>query len=84
MSDLKSKLPDMNEITSMASKLFKDVKKSITEIISDYKNNHPAAATATDDTAEKKATKAKKSESETVETETTEDDSKTHAKKDDE
>lgn len=41
MSDLKSKMPDLNEITSMAGKLFKDVKKSITEIIADYKTNHP-------------------------------------------
>lgn len=42
MSDLKSKLPDVNEIASMASKLYKDVKKSVTEIIADYKVNHPA------------------------------------------
>lgn len=41
MSDLKSKLPDVNEISSMASKLYKDVKKSVTEIIADYKANHP-------------------------------------------
>lgn len=43
MSDLKSKMPDINEITSMATKLFKDVKKSITEIIADYKANHPVS-----------------------------------------
>lgn len=40
MSDLKSKIPDINEITSMAGKLFKDVKQSISEIISTYKEKH--------------------------------------------
>lgn len=37
MSDLKSKLPDLNEITSITSKLFKDLKTSVSEIIDDYK-----------------------------------------------
>lgn len=37
MSDFKSKLPDLSEIGSMASKLFKDVSKSVGEIITDYK-----------------------------------------------
>lgn len=37
MSDLKSKLPDFKEITSIASKLFKDVKTSVCEIIDEYK-----------------------------------------------
>lgn len=36
-----SKLPDLNEIGNMASKLFGDVKKSIGEIIDDYKAKHP-------------------------------------------
>ena len=36
-----SKLPDLNEIGTMASKLFGDVKKSIGEIIDDYKAKHP-------------------------------------------
>ncbi len=36
-----SKLPDLNEIGGMASKLFGDVKKSIGEIIDDYKAKHP-------------------------------------------
>ncbi len=47
MSDLKSKIPDINEITSMAGKLFKDVKNSITEIISDYKQKHPESPPVT-------------------------------------
>lgn len=37
MSDFKSKLPDFKEMTSIASKLFKDVKQSVSEIIDDYK-----------------------------------------------
>lgn len=56
MSDLKSKMPDISEITSMAGKLFKDVKKSISEIIADYKASHPAAE------EESASTKAEKSE----------------------
>ncbi len=36
-----SKLPDLNELGNMASKLFGDVKKSIGEIIDDYKAKHP-------------------------------------------
>lgn len=41
MSDLKSKLPDLNELGSMAGKLYKDVKASVCEIIEDYKLKHP-------------------------------------------
>ncbi|NQY43678.1 MAG: hypothetical protein HRT87_10080 [Legionellales bacterium] len=37
----KSKLPDMKEITGMAGKLYEDVKKSVTEIVDEYKSNHP-------------------------------------------
>ncbi|WP_028388374.1 hypothetical protein [Legionella fairfieldensis] len=40
MSDFKSKLPDFNELSSMASKFYKDVKTSVCEIISDYKKKH--------------------------------------------
>ncbi len=32
-----SKMPSLDEVTSMAGKLFKDIKKSVTEIASDYK-----------------------------------------------
>ena len=42
MSDSKSKMPDLNEIGSIAGKLFKDIKKSVSEIISDYKQQRPA------------------------------------------
>ncbi|MCL5272911.1 MAG: hypothetical protein M1486_06405 [Gammaproteobacteria bacterium] len=38
MSDLKSKLPDLKELSSMTSKLFKGLKDSVNEIIQDYKD----------------------------------------------
>lgn len=44
MSDSKSKMPDMNEIGSIASKLFKDIKRSVDEIITDYKQKRPVAS----------------------------------------
>ena len=56
MSDLKSKLPDLNELGSMAGKLFKDIKTSVTGIIDEYKLKHPA------DTKECVKPKAKKKE----------------------
>ena len=37
MSDFKSKLPDLKEVTAIAGKLFKDLKTSVSEIMSDYK-----------------------------------------------
>lgn len=42
MSDLKSKLPDLNELGSMAGKLFNDIKTSVSGIIDEYKQKHPA------------------------------------------
>lgn len=33
----KSKFPDLNEVVSIAGKLFDDLKKSVTEIIHNYK-----------------------------------------------
>lgn len=41
MSDLKSKLPDLKELGEIGGKLFKDIKTSVSEIISTYKKNHP-------------------------------------------
>lgn len=41
-----SKLPDLNELSNMATKLFGDVKKSIGEIIDDYKAKHPETVKA--------------------------------------
>lgn len=39
MSDFKSKLPDLKELASMTSKLFTDIKKSVGEIVHNYKEN---------------------------------------------
>lgn len=47
MAEQKSKLPDFNEITGMAGKLFGDIKSSITDIIKDYKEKHAVEATET-------------------------------------
>ncbi len=54
MSDLKSKLPDMNEIGSIAGKFYKDIKKSVLEIIDDFKQKHPAEAAEAAEAAEVK------------------------------
>ena len=40
MADLKSKLPDVNEIMSMMSKFYHGVKNSAMGIINDYKEKH--------------------------------------------
>lgn len=48
MSDPKSKFPDLQEISSMAGKLFRDIKNSVSEIICDYKKNHPSTPAETD------------------------------------
>ncbi len=49
----KSKLPDLKEISGMAGKLIQDVKKSVTEIVHNYKSKHPEeesnAETASED-----------------------------------
>ncbi len=41
MTDMKSKIPDINELGAMAGKLFHDIKHSVSEIIDDYKKKHP-------------------------------------------
>ncbi len=38
MSDIKSKLPDLKELASMTSKLYKDIKASVGQIVQDYKD----------------------------------------------
>lgn len=37
MGDFKSKLPDLNELAKFSGKLFRDVKRSVCEIIDEYK-----------------------------------------------
>lgn len=58
MSDLKSKLPDIHELGSMASKLFKDIKVSIEELIHGYKTKHSQPASHQVATQEKTKDKA--------------------------
>jgi hypothetical protein len=41
MSDLKSKIPDLKELSQMTGKLFNDIKTSLEEIISAYKEKRP-------------------------------------------
>ena len=63
MSDLKSKLPDLKEVTGMLGKLFSDVKKSIVEIAGDYKEKHKETPQTEEKTAEPaKPTEAPKAE----------------------
>lgn len=57
MSDFKSKLPDLQELTSMTSKLFKGIKASVGEIIDDYKKKR-----ADSETQETPAEEVKKEE----------------------
>lgn len=45
MADQNSKIPNLDEITSMAGKLFTDIKTSVSEIVKDYKQKHDAVAT---------------------------------------
>ena len=59
MSDLKSKLPDMKELGSISGKLFGDLKKSVTEIIKDFKQKRETTSAAKP-AAEKKAAPAEK------------------------
>ena len=66
MSDLKSKLPDINELSSMAGKLFTDLKKSVGEIIDTYKQKHDEICT--DAECETKETTKKTTEKTEVET----------------
>ena len=80
MSDSKLKMPDFNELTSMAAKLFKDLKTSVNEIIDNYKEkreqeNTDSTVVHTKDkeTVIKKESKPKKNTTETTKTTTTVD-----------
>ncbi len=57
MSDLKSKLPDLKEITGMMSKLFTDVKKSVLEIADEYKAKHQETTSEEETTTKTKPSK---------------------------
>lgn len=58
MGDLKSKLPDLKELGEMSNKLFKDIKASVCEIITSYKEKRPSETSS--QPAAKKTTTAKK------------------------
>ena len=60
-SPKKSKLPDLNEVTNIAGKLFGDLKKSLCEIVDDYKakrSEDKADSSAKTKTAKPKAKKS--------------------------
>lgn len=59
MSDFKSKLPDLNELTSMTAKLFKGIKASVSEIIQDYKQKRAQPEAAEEKKTESKSTERK-------------------------
>lgn len=59
MSDFKSKLPDLNELSSMAGKLFKGLKNSVNEIIDDYKQKRAGDPTKEEPAQEVKSAETK-------------------------
>ncbi|AMP90439.1 hypothetical protein [Legionella pneumophila] len=65
MSDFKSKLPDLNELTSMTAKLFKGIKASVSEIIQDYKQKRAQPVSTEEKPAEDKAAESKQPEAKT-------------------
>ena len=55
MSANKSNLPDFNELTAMASKLFKDLQSSVSQIVDEYKKKRESAPEPKpEETSEKK------------------------------
>ncbi len=60
MSDWKSKIPDIKELGEMTGKLFKDIKKSVDEIVTSYKDKRPASSETSKPKAAKKETNSKK------------------------
>ncbi|MFA6302999.1 MAG: hypothetical protein WC627_07690 [Legionella sp.] len=68
MSDFKSKLPDLQELSSMTGKLFKGIKASVDEIIHDYKEKRANAEVVKESKEEvaeaKKEAEVKKEEKE--------------------
>ena len=64
MNDLKSKLPDLKELSSMSNKLFNGIKNAINEIVHDYKEKRAVNDTkAEQETTTQEAPVAKKAES---------------------
>ncbi len=48
MAGLQSKLPDFNELGSMAYKLFKDIRTSVGEIVTSYKQKRSLVSASVD------------------------------------
>ena len=71
MGDFKSKLPDLKEVMQISGKLFKDIKNSVGEIITDYKQKH---ADTEKSEAAAPATKTKPSTKKTTADKTAKDD----------
>ena len=46
MGEQKSKFPSLGDVSSMAGKLFNDVKKSVCEIVSNYKTKQASGSKA--------------------------------------
>lgn len=55
-----NKLPNIDELSQMAGKLFNDLKTSVTEIYGEYKKNHPDICEVPGCDKEKVETKKKK------------------------
>ena len=68
MSDMKSKFPDLKELSGMATKLFSDVKNSVTDIIKTYKQQRETPAAAAE-APKKKPAKAEPAKAEPAKTE---------------
>jgi hypothetical protein len=65
MSDLKSKMPDLNEMTTMATKFLKDMKNSVGEIVEMYKQKRSESCSSeacTKESAPKGADSSKEEE----------------------
>lgn len=76
MSDLKSKLPDLKELGQMAGKLFKDIKTSLDEIVTSYKEKRPAEATQSEPPKKEESAKKAKETAEVKEEKKVKDEKK--------
>lgn len=59
MSKKKSKFPDLQEVLNITGKFLKDVKKSLCEIVSEYKKTHDTKEKHTPRSSSKKTTPKK-------------------------
>ncbi|MBI2786654.1 MAG: hypothetical protein HYX60_10315 [Legionella longbeachae] len=71
MSDTKSKLPDLKELSSMANKLFSDLKTSVGQIITTYKEKREEEKQDNEQSVKAAKTKSKSTKEDTVAPEAT-------------